>query len=396
MREKLFDVIQRNECCPRDFAESTFDFLNRVKGDYWDEVRLKVQEWLDEIPSDEDYKDLRGRLRSADDEQFKSAYLETYLHACFLRAGYKVNIHPTIQGSAKHPDFLIEKNGQGVYIEAIVPGKSRKQIAEDRRYKDFLEGIDRADTGDFYLRIGEIRVGKTSAPVATVRRELESWLRGLDSDSQSESFESQPVYKWKNDDWYLKVFAIPRKHRRECSRRRAIGITEIESGVLDDAPAIKKCLEYKRKRYGALDKPLVIVVGTNNPMDYMWDVKNALFGKDCIVFQGGIAVSSRRTNGFYGYPNNWRNKEVSGVLIVNNLNYNSYYKSENSLILHPQANFPLPYQLGIPGDILQVEGNYLKSQNKISGEEFFRIEGEWPDEKPFADCSRVAQISGNH
>jgi hypothetical protein len=39
-----------------------------------------MQTWLDRVSGDQDYNDLRQRFRSRDDEQFRCAFLELYLH----------------------------------------------------------------------------------------------------------------------------------------------------------------------------------------------------------------------------------------------------------------------------------------------------------------------------
>ena len=83
---------------------------------------------------DTDYTDLRQRFRSRDDEQFRSAFLELYLHESLIRAGYAVTIHPTVEGTTAHPDFLVGRDGERLYIEAIAPGSSpAAKAAAERR-----------------------------------------------------------------------------------------------------------------------------------------------------------------------------------------------------------------------------------------------------------------------
>src|SRR5687767_13028922 len=102
-REPLFDQKTRTDATPSRHQESTFAFLNRIAGEYWEQPRFLMQDWLDCIPSDAEYNDLRQRFRSRDDEQFRSAYLELYLHQSLLRAGYQVTIHPEVPGATRRP-----------------------------------------------------------------------------------------------------------------------------------------------------------------------------------------------------------------------------------------------------------------------------------------------------
>jgi len=73
-RQPLFDDFQRTNAAPSTHQESSFQFLNRIAGDYWEHPRALMQEWLDRIPSEQEYNDLRQRFRSRDDEQFRSAF----------------------------------------------------------------------------------------------------------------------------------------------------------------------------------------------------------------------------------------------------------------------------------------------------------------------------------
>src|SRR5699024_1387747 len=124
-REPLFDSSEREDGSPGAHQESTFAFLNRVAGDYWQYPRVLMQERLDRVEHDDEYHELRKRLRSRDDEQFRSAFLELYLHESLLRAGYQVTAHPEVAGSSSRPDFLAQRDGVRFYVEAIAPGTSR-------------------------------------------------------------------------------------------------------------------------------------------------------------------------------------------------------------------------------------------------------------------------------
>ena len=123
-RVPIFDDLERTEAIPSEHGEPIFDFLNRVAGDYWAHPRQLMQAWADRIPDPPDYNNLRQRFRSHDDDQFRSAFLELYLHECLARAGYRVTIHPSLPATTRRPDFHAERSGMGFYLEAIAPGTS--------------------------------------------------------------------------------------------------------------------------------------------------------------------------------------------------------------------------------------------------------------------------------
>lgn len=48
-REPLFDDVHRDDTSVAGFQESTFAFLNRIAGNYWDHPRWLMQQWMDRI-----------------------------------------------------------------------------------------------------------------------------------------------------------------------------------------------------------------------------------------------------------------------------------------------------------------------------------------------------------
>src|SRR5512145_3069781 len=132
-RQPIFDDQARVNALPSHHGESMFAFLNRVAGDYWAHPRALVQAWADHIADPVEYNDLRGRFRSADDYQFRSAFLELYLHEALTAAGHTVTIHPEVPGTRRRPDFLATRNDTKVYLEAIAPGPSLSDRAAAAR-----------------------------------------------------------------------------------------------------------------------------------------------------------------------------------------------------------------------------------------------------------------------
>jgi hypothetical protein len=52
-REPIFDQAERVAARPADHTESTFEFLNRVGGDYWQRPRALTRTWLDLVSGDQ-------------------------------------------------------------------------------------------------------------------------------------------------------------------------------------------------------------------------------------------------------------------------------------------------------------------------------------------------------
>jgi hypothetical protein len=75
--ESLFDDLRRTDDRPALFDEPTFRFLNRRAGPSWQRVRDLLDEWFSRVPGQEARADLRGRLQSRTEVDFRSAFFET-------------------------------------------------------------------------------------------------------------------------------------------------------------------------------------------------------------------------------------------------------------------------------------------------------------------------------
>lgn len=147
----IFDEQQRSDTWPKRNNETTFAFLNRIAGPFWDQPRQLVQTWAEHLPDAREYKDIRSRLRSGDDYAFNSAFLELYLHESFVAAGYDVTVHPPLAGTSRRPDFRIRRDDVDVYVEAIAPGPSYAGRRAAARVKELLNTVDAVNDRNFWL-----------------------------------------------------------------------------------------------------------------------------------------------------------------------------------------------------------------------------------------------------
>lgn len=219
-RPPLFDSDARTDARPKNHLETSHEFFNRIAGEYWDQVRDLMQVWIDRVPDDEGYRDLRGRLQ-ADDADHYSAFLELYLHELLVRAGYHVQIHPTLPNSKRRPDFLVAGHGHSSYLEAIHPGPQPQARGRSQRRAAFLDSIQRCSNRNFFLSLDELVVGPGPAPGRRVRREIERWLARLDPDDITYNLDNRETYRWQADGWSAEFSAIPisREHRGRADHR---------------------------------------------------------------------------------------------------------------------------------------------------------------------------------
>lgn len=392
-RPPLFDVIPRTDGSPSTHQESSYDFLNRVAGDYSRHPRELMQEWLTHVDSPTDYIDLRQRFRSRDDEQFRSAFLELYLHEALLRAGYDVTVHPNIDGTPTHPDFLAERQGDRFYIEAIAPGSTPSARAAAQRKAVLFDTVNRLDDPNFMLWLDELVEGVRPPPAARLRSDLRRWLRDLDPDA-SWNADRAPSHRWQREGWSVTFKAIPKKPEARGQRpnSRSIGVYgHTGVGWIDDAPAIRKALTSKHHEYGDLDAPFIIAVGTYIHDRDRWHTTNAMYGALAVQVgegpDGQMATREvRQPDGYFGAPPNWQHRNVSAVLLINQLMPYHLHRAEVTLWRHPDPVHELPDQLDLPVHAVALDSDRLvETLPPSTAGEFFGLPDSWPPGEPWPD-----------
>lgn len=392
-REPIFDDADRTDTRPAEHSESTFEFLNRVGGDYWQHPRALMQAWLDRVPGDQNYKDLRQRFHSRNDEQFRSAFFELYLHEGLVRAGYAVTIHPSVNGSSHRPDFRAERDGRVFFVEAVAPGTSAEAKAAAQRRAVLFDTVNRLGDPNFMLWLDHLEEGSSPPASARLRADLRAWLVQLDPESIPDLTHA-PARSWQHEGWSVTFRAIPKKPEARGARpnERAIGVFgHGEARVIDDAPAILKALAAKHHAYGDLGAPFIIAVGTYIFDTDRWHSMNAMYGR--LGLQLGESPSGERVtrevrqpDGYFGAPPDWQNRNVSGVLLVNQLMPYYVQRAEATLWRHPLPTHPLPEDVGLPGEsVFLRDGALAVTASPVRADDFFGLPDPWPPGEPWPD-----------
>lgn len=391
--QPLFDDFKRIAATPASHQESSFEFLNRIAGDYWEHPRALMQEWLDRIPGVQEYNDLRQRFRSGDDEQFRSAFLELYLHESLLRTGYTVTIHPEVQGTTRRPDFLAERDDVRFFIEAIAPGSTPAEKAAAQRRAVLFDTVNRLGDPNFMLWLDELEEGASPPASARLRKDLRRWLAELDPDAPWEA-DAAPTRRWDHDGWAVTFRAVPKKPEARGTRLndRAIGVYG-HAGVdfIDDAPAIKKALATKHHAYGDLGAPFIIAVGTYIHDRDRWHSGNAMYGHVAVQIgeaPDGSTVTRdvRQSDGYFGTPPEWSNRNISAVLLVNQLMPYYVQRAETTLWRHPNPARELPVEVGLPGDTVSLgDSTLVEVSAPTRADQFFGLPDPWPPGEAWPD-----------
>ena len=103
-------------------------------------IRDWIEHWYDQLPSDKQ-RDIRGRMRSGDSEQFTTAYFELQMFAMLKRMGYDTIVEPRLANGRYNPDFLARREDETFYLEATVCGQGAGDLQPMRNEQDAVEKI---------------------------------------------------------------------------------------------------------------------------------------------------------------------------------------------------------------------------------------------------------------
>lgn len=381
MKPPIYDDCERIDLTPQRNGESSFAFFNRAGGSLWSHSRALHQEWADRL-GDREYADVRAALRS-DDAQARSAFLELYLHECLVRGGHEVVIHPELNHTSRKPDFLAIRGATRVFVEAITPGTSPADRAAVNRMGALLSALDQVGDENFVLMTTSIKQASNSAPAAKFRDRIRKWLSQLEPNSVDT--QDLPSQTFEQDGWSVTVKAMPIKRNSRSSARRSIGIYAHNAAqFIDDGAKLVSALESKAKRYGQLDAAFVVAVGTASFAEVDEYALNALHGSVSWMLDGldpGEEITARgvrNRDGYFGSPGAWKNRQVSAVLIVDQLSLHDPTRARVSLWVHPSPLHPLPSEPMFPGVIHEWNGRCTDKREALDARRLLGLTEEWP------------------
>jgi hypothetical protein len=384
----LFDEFERSDASQAAYTEGSFNFLNRNSGPVWTRIRDELEAWYRDFPDADG--DLRARFRDRAAAQHFAAWWELYLHRVFSQVGFKIEVHPKLEGSSDRPDFLVSGDKQAFYVEALTAFSG---IVEEGRHAgreaEMLDAVEGLATNDWFLQVNFDQVGSSSPRRAIVRKRLEAWLSDFDPDIvEAEAAQDMPFPSTtiEVDDWVLDIAAFPvSREQRGAQDHRVIGIGPLMVGSVNDYDKIGAALRRKRGRYKTVDKPLVLALFATSMFFESDDVVRMLFGTMTAYYSGpGVLThQARASDGLWTEKNGEPGSHISALLVVTMLSPNSFVDQWPTLWLNPGAARPLNLALGLPfpHNRWDGEGAHL-SDAKASVREFLALPSDWPGPEP--------------
>lgn len=374
-RVTIFSPDARDDPSPASHGESHAQFLDRVLGPYWDQVRDLIEDWFSRLCPDA-RADLLGRLRSKD-----------------LRMGYVVTCHPQLAGTNRRPDFLAEKGGRSIYIEARSASSSDASVGNAARLNAVYESLDKLDSPNFFLWIDVVQQGVAPLRSRPLRGRLENWLARLDPDVHTlvagKGREHHPGYVHEDAGWRIDFRAIaksPGARGREGVRPLGI-FGGGEAHWVQDEETIRGALIDKGSAYGALGAPFVVAVASNSVSSDDDAILNVLYGREVVEFRTypdgteGTAMV-RKPDGYWYRGDHWDHRGVSAVLLVRNLHPAFVSEQQHTIWEHPDPEFAVD-ELPIWRRSVVEDGGMAFIDPQRSQAEWFGISGAWPVGSPF-------------
>ena len=262
---KLFNDIVRDDS-PAKNTERLYPFLNRSSWPECDRSRSLCEDWFSRYPAG-DRKDLHSRFTSRRDDDHQGAYFELLLHELLIRLGGILTVEPSVPGTTKRPDFLVELGGTRFYLEAKVEHAKKDDIGVSPIFDEVCDLINSIDVPNHIIHILFSDPPTNMPSKASIIAQIERLIQQSDGEvTQRQLFDNgRPILAsgfLQLDDAYARVRLIPYsgKERSANEHRNVIRST---GGVAHQvAPEWRESirLKAKSKTIEQYDAPCVIAV----------------------------------------------------------------------------------------------------------------------------------------
>lgn len=348
---------ERSDFSPKLNTQTDYQYLNQSATPYAEKIRVLLNIYFDLYNYGEVEKyEILQRIRSSNEVHFHSACFELFINALLLKQGYKLQPHPKLEHSEKHPDFLvISPTGEEFYLELV----TGVEDTQSTHLKNILDVFEKNTHPNFFLRIKHNNGSMKNSPkTSDLKRSIFSWLDSLDPDSVLNEIKKRmqentgsmfdgPQQTWNHEDFEITMTALPasQEKRGNIERLYAGGCSGVVS--INNHEIIRKSLKAKSSRYGNLDKPFIIATALR-PSQFSFgldenDQKQALFGSYQWILDTETSASEITFSGegLWLYNSQPTNTRVSGVWFFNNIDCYSLERLESNLFLNPWTQTPL-------------------------------------------------------
>jgi hypothetical protein len=396
----LFDDRERNYTGYRAPQESNFAFLNRSALPKFERTRTLLENWFHDYPSAHQAA-LDTGFRSNEDTQHWGAFFELYSYTLLRRLGFTASVQVVVDVAVNRPiDFLVQKDDTPLfYLESTVATGAKAVLANQRKIWELIGALNVLNEPYFQVSIGIEQESIHNLPLSQIRSGVHQWLQTLDPDQVSEqretlTYDQHPHCSWERDGWKIDFFAIPRPPEDRGTPGETVLYHMWNAQPVEAQNSLRNALESKANRYGVLQLPYVIAVDVLAIDSLGSAAGEVLFGKEVILFNTQseeitltrspfLPNRPRSENGLWTARRRPRNRQISAVLLVDELMAWSVADKTPILWHNPWAEKPLSLDLWhgpqmIPD--MSASPPRMQFRDGKKGFEFLNLYPEWPDE----------------
>ena len=330
---RLFDSYERTRITPRRHGEGTYGFLNSSAWPSMERLRDYREGWFEQY--DGDRKDLATRFGSPIKHAHLSAFLELFTFAVLKRSACAVAVAPAARNY--NLDFLASRDtGVSLYVECTATGQSAADVAADVRKGKVFDAIQEIPTGRFVVGANVEASGASDVPLKALRPAFSRWIGSLSRDPK---VDQENVWKWESDGWRIGFWATP------IDEEGGLGIIGPEIfDAHEQAIRLRRAIDEKAAKYGALDKPLLIVT---NSIQHQSERDLSLAVEGDYVYQVNTVTRDvsilRKPNGVFVNTLGARNVNMSAVMhgCFGAITF-TRDNPDIRIVQHPYAAQPLP------------------------------------------------------
>ncbi len=386
----MFSAIDRLDNFPSSYSADSFEYLNNSARHSAHLIRSTLDKWVSRFPTLHQ-KQLLSSFRSNIESQHIGAFLELYLHELLRSLGFELVIHPPVEETNSHPDFLVSSpTGDRFYLEAVVAQeRTGGQVGKMHLRNAALDALNRIDSPDFWLNIQISGYPATTVSSEMLRTRIVPWLESLEYEKVSRSYtehgwKSLPVLKIDANGMDLIIRPSPRAAEiRGASGLRTIGSSSTSFSRPRVVEAIRRALDKRVHRYGNLQYPLVLAVNVIGFRANEYRITEALFGSVQLFVmedeKGNLSLQhSRDGKGALIRPTGPRKELLNTILLMSNLTPWTIANHHVQVVRHPwSSSYPIRSFDMFPQ--LTVEDGELRKVSGLHPRELLNLPEGWPE-----------------
>ncbi len=342
-------------------------------------VRQFWESWL--LQYDQDKKpSLAARFQSYDNHPHLSAFLELFTFAALRRAGYQVEIEPSVGQWALEFLARMDEPDLKFYCECTATGQRAEEAGADAIESDILDAIDNVPTRRFLLGVRFLKRGRQSPSITRLRQGLTEWLSSLED--RSSISDSNPEWVWEDRGWSVRFWVFP-PEPDDTEAEGGLGMIGPEVFDAKEHLRLRRAIDRKASKYGTVGAPLLVLTNSTEHQTER-DLMTALLGD--VQWQINMVTRdvsvTRKPNGVFYDTNGPRNVTLSAVMheCFGALSFADKHRSF-VLVHHPFASHPLPRGLFPFCEERHFDsrtGEMVTTPPTVTIGEFFDLPSGWP------------------